>query len=103
MTNDTSKIHDLPEYTRLTRARSRIVWPLAIFTVIGYFGLVLAIAFSPDSLGRPISDGVTSIGVVLGLGVIFLCFIVTGIYVYYANRIIEPLTKAVVNKAEVAE
>lgn len=103
MTSDTSKIHDLPEYTQLTRARHRIVWPLAIITIVGYFGLVLTIAFSPASLGLPIGEGVTSIGVVLGLSVIFLCFIVTGIYVYYANRVIEPLTQSVVAKAEASK
>ena len=100
MTNDTSKIHDLPEYAQLTQARQRIVWPLAIVTLLGYFGLVLTIAFSPVSLGQPIGNGVTSLGVALGLAIIFLCFIVTGIYVYYANHVIEPLTKAVVAKAE---
>lgn len=103
MTNDTSKIHDLPEYARLTAARHRIVWPLAIVTLLGYFGLVLTIAFSPASLGQPIGSGVTSLGVVMGLGIIFLCFIVTGIYVYYANHVIEPLTKAVIAKAEVTK
>lgn len=103
MTNDTSKIHELPEYAQLTQARHRIVWPLAIVTLIGYFGLVLTIAFSPASLGQPIGTGVTSLGVLLGLSIIFLCFIVTGIYVYYANHVIEPLTKAVVAKAQVTK
>lgn len=100
MTHDTSKIHDLPEYKALTQARHRIVWPLAVITLLGYFGLVLMIAFSPSSLGQPVAQGVTSLGVVLGLSTIFLCFIVTGIYVYYANHVIEPLTKAVIAKAE---
>ncbi len=98
MTGDTSKVQHLPEYARLTQARHRIVWPLAIVTVVGYFGLILTIAFSPASLGQPIGNGVTSIGVVLGLGIILLCFVVTGVYVYYANHVIEPLTRVVIAK-----
>ncbi len=93
------KIRQLPEYVELTRARKKIVWPLSIAIIATYFALVLAIAFYPASLGSPIGDGVTSIGIALGLGVIVFCMVITGIYVAYANRVIEPLTRAIVKKA----
>ena len=98
MTNP-EQIRQLPEYVELTRARKKIVWPLSIAVIAAYFALILAIAFSPVSLGAPIGDGVTSIGVALGLGIIVYCMIITGIYVTYANRVIEPLTRAVAKKA----
>lgn len=91
-----------PEYQALTRARARVTWTLSAAVILVYFALILLIAFTPDSLGDPIGDGVTSIGIALGLGVIFFCFIVTGIYVYYANHVLEPLTRAVVRKVEQA-
>lgn len=92
-------IRQLPEYAALTRARKKIMWPLSLATIIIYFALILTIAFHPTTLGQPIGDGVTSIGMVLGLGVILLCLVITGIYVYYANRVLEPLTQAIVKKA----
>lgn len=92
-------IRQLPEYVELTRARKKIMWPLSLATIIAYFALILTIAFAPDTLGNPIGDGVTSIGILLGLGVILFCMLVTGIYVYYANRVLEPLTRAIVQKA----
>lgn len=92
-------IRQLPEYAALTRARKKIMWPLSLATIIVYFALILTIAFNPASLGNPIGDGVTSIGMVLGLGVILFCMVITGIYVYYANRVLEPLTRAIVQKA----
>ncbi len=95
----TDTIRQLPEYAALTRARKRIMWPLSLATILAYFALILTIAFNPGSLGEPIGEGVTSIGMVLGLGVILFCMVVTGIYVYYANRVLEPLTRAIVNKA----
>ncbi|RYZ97748.1 MAG: DUF485 domain-containing protein [Moraxellaceae bacterium] len=93
------QIQQLPEYIELTRARKKIVWPLSIAVIAAYFVLILAIAFSPASLGKPIGNGVTSIGVALGLGIILYCMIITGIYVTYANRVIEPLTRAIAKKA----
>lgn len=92
-------IRQLPEYVALTRARKKIMWPLSLATIFVYFALILTIAFNPDALGNPISNGVTSIGMVLGLGVILFCMLITGIYVYYANRVLEPLTRAIVTKA----
>lgn len=97
--NQPEQIRQLPEYAELTRARKKIVWPLSIAVIAAYFALILAIAFSPASLGAPIGDGVTSIGVALGLGIIVYCMVITGIYVTYANRVIEPLTHAIAKKA----
>ncbi len=98
--NSTETIRQWPEYEALTRARKKIVWPLSIVMIVAYFALILAIAFVPESLGNPIGNGVTSIGITLGLGIILLCFVVTGIYVYYANRVLEPLNRAILKKAE---
>ncbi len=92
-------IRQLPEYAALTRARKKIMWPLSLATIAAYFALILTIAFHPTTLGTPIGSGVTTIGMVLGLGVILFCMLITGIYVYYANRVLEPLTQAIVAKA----
>ena len=101
--NQTEKIRQLPEYIELTRARKKIMWPLATTIIVAYFALILTIAFSPKTLGNPIADGVTSIGVVMGLGIILLCLVITGVYVYYANHVLEPLTRAIVQKADTIE
>lgn len=93
------QLRHLPEYTALSRARHKIVWPLATVTIVAYFALILAIAFHPQVLGQPIGAGVTSLGVVLGLGIILFCLVITGIYVHYANTVLEPLAQAVRAKA----
>lgn len=98
--NHTETIRQWPEYAALTRARKKIMWPLSIVIIAAYFALILAIGFTPESLGNPIGTGVTSIGITLGLGIILLCFAITGIYVYYANRVLEPLNQAIIKKAE---
>jgi uncharacterized membrane protein (DUF485 family) len=92
-------IRRLPEYQALTRARKKIMWPLSLATIVVYFALILAIAFYPAALGTPIADGVTSVGMVLGLGVILFCMVITGIYVHYANSVLEPLARAIRQKA----
>ncbi len=98
--NHTETIRQWPEYAALTRARKKIMWPLSIVIITAYFALILAIGFTPESLGSTIGTGVTSLGIALGLGIILLCFVITGIYVYYANRVLEPLNQAIIKKAE---
>ena len=93
------QISALPEYIALTRARKKIVWPLSIAVIAAYFALILTIAFYPASLGSPIANGVTSVGIALGLGIILYCMVITGIYVAYANGVIEPLTRVIAQKA----
>lgn len=96
----TDAIRQLPEYSALIRARQRIIWPLATLTMAAYFALILAIAFWPEALGQSLIGGTTSIGMALGLGMILLCLVITGIYVVYANRVLEPLTAAIQEKAK---
>ena len=97
----TSKqIQAMPEYQALKEARRKIIVPLALVVVTAYFLLILTIGFFPQSLGASFAGGVMSIGIAAGFGLILLCFIVTGIYVNYANKKIEPLVQAITQKAK---
>ena len=45
-------------------------------------------------LARPIGGGVTSIGIPIGVGIILLAILLTGLYVRRANREYDPLVRA---------
>lgn len=97
----TSKqIQAMPEYQALRATRRKIILPLALVVITAYFFLILAIGFFPQSLGVSFAGGVMSIGIAAGFGLILLCFVVTGIYVNYANKKIEPLVKVITQKAK---
>lgn len=82
----------LPEYQALIEKRKRLVWPLLLLTLVSYIGFILAIAFAPAALGTPVQEGgVISVGILLGLGLIVLNFVITWLYVRGANRHIQPL------------
>ena len=94
------QIRQMPEYLALTKARKKILIPLSIAIIVAYFALVTAIGFFPESLGLSLWGGTTSIGVGLGLALILFCFVITGIYVRYANRVLEPLITQIQKKAK---
>jgi uncharacterized membrane protein (DUF485 family) len=75
-----------PRYIALVRARARFAWMLTAIVLIAYFSFILTIAFDKSVLAQPIGAGVTSLGIVLGFGVILLSIALTGVYVRRANR-----------------
>ena len=62
--------------------------------LVVYFGYVALIAFDKALLARPIGGGVTSLGIPVGVGVILLAIVLTGIYVRQANREYDALVRA---------
>lgn len=82
-------------YQRLVRLRRRFGWLLTAIMLLVYFGYILTIAFRKDLLAQPIGDGVTSIGIPVGIGVIITGIVLTGIYVRLANRLFDPLVEVI--------
>lgn len=73
-------------YQALVRRRARLGWWLSAVIFVAFAGYLLLIAFDKALLGTPIGDGVTSIGIPIGLGLILLAILLTGAYVAHANR-----------------
>jgi uncharacterized membrane protein (DUF485 family) len=68
----------------LHRARWRIALALTTAVVVVYFGFILLIAYRRDVLAVTLVPGV-SIGIVLGALVIVVSWILTWVYVRWAN------------------
>lgn len=84
-----ARIASMPEYQELLKRRRALIVPLSLLTLTIYYAFILALAFFPESLSIRIGEGVTSIGIVIGLGVIFATFAITGFYVYRSKEIDE--------------
>ena len=83
-----------PRYQQLVRRRGRFTWTLTLIMLAAYFGYVALIAFDKPLLARPIGGGVTSLGIPVGVGIILLGILLTGLYVRRANKEFDPLVKA---------
>ena len=86
------QIRDTKEfYQQLKESRIKILIPLLLLTITSYFSFIWVIAFNPNFFGILIFDTNISIGIFLGFLLILLIFLITLIYVYLANKILEPL------------
>jgi uncharacterized membrane protein (DUF485 family) len=94
------KILKNPKYMQLVRQRDMLAWTLSALVCVMYFGFILMIAFAPDFLTQPIAaDSVIPLGMLIGVGVIVLSCVLTGVYVYRANHSFDPIVNEIVREA----
>ena len=90
-----ARIADDPRYQALVIRRSRFTWILTAIMLAAFFGYILLIAFNKALLARPIGGGTVSLGIPIGLGVILLAILLTGIYVRRANSDFDPMVREI--------
>ncbi|MGO9391477.1 DUF485 domain-containing protein [Rhodoblastus sp.] len=95
------EIENNPKFKELVATRKSLGWTLSLVMLAIYFGFILLVAFDKAFLGTPLSsDGVTTIGIPIGLAVIISAFVLTGIYVVKANARYDELTRQIVEESK---
>ena len=97
--NVTSRILQDPKYQELKAKRSSFGWWLTLGMMIVYYGFILLVAFNKPFLATRLGEGVTTIGMPIGLGVIVFTIVITGIYVRRANSEFDALTEQITKGA----
>ena len=88
-----------PEFQDLRRRLRRFVFPMTAFFLIWYAVYVLLGAFAHDFMATKVI-GEINLGVILGLLQFVTTFVITGAYVKFANRELDPRAEAIRNKME---
>jgi uncharacterized membrane protein (DUF485 family) len=90
------QILDDPEFLKLVRQKNAVTIVLTIVQLVVYFGFIALIAYNKSFLAEKISAGsAITIGIPIAVGVIFLSWILTGIYVLWANNRYDAMVKGV--------
>jgi uncharacterized membrane protein (DUF485 family) len=95
----TTRILNDPKYHELKDKRSRFGLWLTVAMLVVYYGFILLVAFDKPLLSTRIGEGVTTIGMPLGLGVIVFTIVITAIYVRRANGAYDDLAEQVAQGA----
>lgn len=95
------KIKNDPNYKELLAKRTPYAVTMSIIVLLVYFSFIFLIAFAPDLLGVPISDGLKiTTGVVVGFFMILFAFIMTAIYTIRANSEFDSLIEKIKESAK---
>ncbi len=94
-----NRIAALPAYQRLRSRRTRFGWTLTALMLVVYYGFVLLVAFDKPLLAQRLGDGVMTLGIPLGFGVIVFTVAITAFYVQRANAEFDTLSDAIRKEA----
>ncbi|WP_303785702.1 DUF485 domain-containing protein [Azovibrio restrictus] len=94
------KIRANPKYQQLVKTRNAYGWLMTIIMLVVYYGYIALIAFNKEFLGTRMGEGVTTIGIPIGVGVIVFTIVITGIYVHRANTEFDSVTEEIMKEVK---
>lgn len=97
MPNNHQEILESKEFKKLVYKRWVVSLLLTGLMLSVYFGYLLTIAFNKPVLSHQIDKNVT-LGLPIGIGIILLAWLLTGIYVYWANSDYDKSVTEIKNK-----
>jgi uncharacterized membrane protein (DUF485 family) len=83
-----------PEFQELRSRLRRFVFPTTVFFLIWYASYVLLGAFSHDFMATKVWGNI-NVGLLLGLAQFLTTFLITGLYIRFANRELDPHAAAI--------
>lgn len=93
------RVRQNPKYHTLVKRRSRLALILSAAVLVSYYCFMMIVAFAPDMLRVPLSEGsALTVGVPVGTAIIVVSWLLTGVYSYFANGEFEELNDTVVRE-----
>ncbi len=77
------------EFKYLVKLRWRVSMVLLLALFVSYYGFILLVATNKELVSRKIGE-VTTLAIPLGIATIVIAWILTAIYVAWANRSYDP-------------
>lgn len=92
----TNPILEDPEFKELASKKNKVSLILTIAELVLYFGFIALIAYNKPFLAQKMSAGsAITIGIPIAVGVIILSWVLTGVYIYWANNTYDEMVKRV--------
>lgn len=88
-----------PDFVKMARRKDAVSLALTAAMIVVYFGFIALLAWGKELLGKPIGGGIT-LGIPVGIGVIILAWVLTGIYVRWANASYDDMVARIKQKIE---
>ena len=87
------------EFAELRSRLRRFVFPMSAAFMLWYLAYVLMASYVPDVMAIPLL-GHINVGIVVGLLQFVTTFVITGIYVRYADARLDPVAESIRTRME---
>ena len=94
---NTTKTHEIlqsPAFKKLVKNRWNISLTFTFLMLLVYIGFLLVVAYQKDTLKMPVGDSL-NLAIIVGIGIIIFSWLITGVYVYWANNYYDAAVKEI--------
>jgi uncharacterized membrane protein (DUF485 family) len=88
-----------PEFAELRRKLRRFVFPMSAAFLVWYLIYVLLASFAPAFMATKVLGNI-NVGLIIGLLQFVTTFVITTVYVRYANRHLDPAAEQIRTQIE---
>jgi uncharacterized membrane protein (DUF485 family) len=96
------RIQESRQFQELRRRHRSIVFPLTGVFLAWYFLYVLLADYAHDFMGKKVAGNIT-VGLIMGLLQFVSTFVITTVYVRFANNNLDPMAKQIREEIEGAD
>jgi uncharacterized membrane protein (DUF485 family) len=93
------RVQASPEFVELRSRLRRFVFPMSAAFMLWYLGYVLMASYAPEIMAIPLL-GYINVGIVVGLLQFVSTFVITGLYVRYADARLDPVAASIRTRME---
>lgn len=83
-----------PEFQELRSKQRGFTFPLTILGLLWFLAYVLVAMYAPSFMAKEVL-GLTNVGIIWGLGQFITTFAITWVYIKYADKELEPRSRAI--------
>lgn len=88
-----------PQFLELRSTFRNFTFPMSVAFFVWFIGYVLLATYAPDAMANKVV-GEVNLGIIMGLLQFLTTFIITWVYVKFANKNIEPRAAAIREEME---
>lgn len=88
-----------PQFQELRSTFRNFTFPMSVLFFVWFIGFVLVATYMPDLMATKVV-GTVNLGIVLGLLQFLTTFVITWVYIKFANKNIEPRATAIRQEME---
>lgn len=92
-----TKTHEIlqsPAFKKLVKNRWNISLTFTFLMLFVYIGFLMVVAYHKETLKMPVG-GSLNLAIIVGIGIIIFSWLITGVYVYWANNYYDAEVKEI--------
>ncbi|HTH15802.1 MAG TPA: DUF485 domain-containing protein [Magnetospirillum sp.] len=93
------RIRANPKFQELVAKRTKMSWLFAAVVLGAYYSFIALVAFAPQVLHVPLGSGRTTWGVIAGVSIVLLCWLLTALYVRRANTEFDAINNEILRES----